>query len=358
MADFYEIDFVPVHTVKSGDAIALRYELLGQTYVHVVDGGFTSTFPELVKVLTTFYGTKNIDNVVVTHPDKDHAEGLAPILESFNVARLWMIRPWIYASQLLSIFDRFQTPESLAKRLKDEYPYIAELERIAIKKGIPISEPWQGQNIGTFRVLAPTQARYVQLLKDSEKTPQVAAADSTSLLGTLTQVFKEAVAFVKGVWGSENFSSEETSRENEMSVVQYANLNKHRILLTGDAGREGMTEAANYLESIGVQLPGIQKFQVPHHGGRRNLSSAILDRWVGPRLPAMLPEGEQKFTAMISSAKEDEDHPRKAVVRALIHRGAHVVTTENGPFRTSQNAPDRQGWKAMKGAPYPDDQEE
>jgi hypothetical protein len=42
MADFYEIDFVPVHTAKSGDAIAIRYELGGQTYVHVVDGGFTS----------------------------------------------------------------------------------------------------------------------------------------------------------------------------------------------------------------------------------------------------------------------------------------------------------------------------
>jgi hypothetical protein len=226
----------------------------------------------------------------------------------------------MYASQLLSIFSRYETAESLAKRLKEEYPYIAELERIAIERKIPISEPWQSQMIGAFRVLAPTQARYVQLLKASEKTPQV-AADSTSLLETLTKAITGAAAFVKAGWGSEKFSSEDTSRENEMSVIQYALLNNHRILLTGDAGRGGMTEAADYLTSLGVTLPGITRFQVPHHGGRRNLSTEILDRWVGQRLQAKLSEGSETFTAMISSAKEDEDHPRKAVVRALSIEG-------------------------------------
>jgi beta-lactamase superfamily II metal-dependent hydrolase len=357
MADFYEINFVPVHTSKSGDAIALRYEYRGQTYVHVVDGGFTSTAPDLGKVLVQYYGTKNIDNMVVTHPDKDHAEGLALILEKFDVQRLWMIRPWIYASQLMSIFSRYESVEALAKRLKDEYPYIAELERIANKKKVPISEPWQGQTIGAFRVLAPTQTRYVQLLKDSEKTPQV-AADSMSIFEIAKKAVAPVIKFIKAGWGSEKFSSEDTSRENEMSVIQYAHLNNHRILLTGDAGRDGMTEAADYLQSLGVALPGIKKFQVPHHGGRRNLSTAILDRWVGPRLAAQLPEGSETFTAMISSAKEDEDHPRKAVVRALIHRGAFVATTENGGFRSSCNAPTRDGWNSLKPTAYPDEQEE
>jgi hypothetical protein len=69
-----------------------------------------------------------------------------------------------------------------------------------------------------------------------------------------------------------------------------------------------------------------------HHGGRRNVSTALLDRWLGAWLPQMLPEGSELFTAMISSAKEDNDHPRKAVVRALRHRGAFVATTENGTF--------------------------
>jgi beta-lactamase superfamily II metal-dependent hydrolase len=44
-----------------------------------------------------------------------------------------------------------------------------------------------------------------------------------------------AIKFIKSGWGSEKFSSDDTSRENEMSVVQYAFLNNQRVLLTGDA---------------------------------------------------------------------------------------------------------------------------
>ena len=42
---------------------------------------------------------------------------------------------------------------------------------------------------------------------------------------------------MKSLWGNEVFSEEETSAENEMSVVQYAKLCGKKILLTGDAGR-------------------------------------------------------------------------------------------------------------------------
>ncbi len=40
MSDYIEIDFLGVETKKSGDAIAMRYEINGSTYIHVVDGGY------------------------------------------------------------------------------------------------------------------------------------------------------------------------------------------------------------------------------------------------------------------------------------------------------------------------------
>jgi putative ABC transport system substrate-binding protein len=36
---------------------------------------------------------------------------------------------------------------------------------------------------------------------------------------------------------------------------------------------------------------------------------------------------------------------------------AFIATTENGAFRTSRNAPEREGWTAMKNVPYADEQE-
>ena len=113
-----------------------------------------------------------------------------------------------------------------------------------------------------------------------------------------------------------------------MSVVQFARLCETRILLTGDVGRRGLAEAAAYAPSAGLALPGIDRIQVPHHGSRRNVSTELLDRWLGKRLPSPLPEGSDAFQAFVSSAKEDEDHPRKSVVRAFIHRGGQVYATE------------------------------
>jgi len=171
MTDFYEIDLRQVHTSKSGDAIAIRYQIGTQWFVHLVDGGYSTTAPDVAQFIRTTYGTSQINNVVVTHPDKDHAEGLAPILEEFSVGALWMLRPWDYAAFLLPYFPRYQSAEAVAKRLQEEYAYIWALEKIAQRRGIQMFEPFQGARIGPFTVLAPTPARYAQLIIQSDKTP-------------------------------------------------------------------------------------------------------------------------------------------------------------------------------------------
>ena len=352
MSDFYEIDFRQVHTVKSGDAIAIRYQIGAEWWVHLVDGGYTSTAADVSNFIRTTYGTNRINNVVVTHPDKDHAEGLAPILEQFDVDALWMLRPWEYAGFLLPYFPRYQSVESLVKRLQDNYPYIYELEKIARRRNIQIFEPFQGEHIGPFRVLAPSPGRYLQLVIQSDKTPEQA---NVGILSGLMQAAAPLIRFVRAGWGSEKFSPEPTSVENEMSVVQYAELCGDKIVLTGDAGRDGLTEAANYAPTVGLILP-VNKFQTPHHGGRHNLSTEVLDRWVGPRLAQAVPEGQELFTTVISSAKEDTAHPRKAVLRALRHRGAFILTTEDRPAIMQRNS--TRTFDVAQNVPYPDEQEE
>jgi beta-lactamase superfamily II metal-dependent hydrolase len=365
VADYFEIDFLEVHTTKSGDAIGIRYEIGGPTYIHVVDCGYQETGPALAKHIREFFGNPSfIDCVVVTHPDGDHACGVQTILEEFDVAQLWMLRPWHYANEIIDKFSRYTSVDNLQKKLRENYPYIDTLEQLAKNKGIPIFEPFQGAQIGAFTVLAPSRARYLQLIVDSDKAPQPAAdADRgvlESVAGLLTVVAMKALNFIRAAWGEEIFSSEDTSTENEMSVVQYARLCAKRILLSADAGRGALAEAADYALSVGLVLPGIDRFQVPHHGSRRNVSTEILDRWLGKRLNAKPKKGSETFTAIISAGREDEDHPRKSVVRAMVHRGARVISTDDGrgTKRTSHNAPDRQGWTAATPLEYPDDQEE
>ena len=212
---------------------------------------------------------------------------------------------------------------------------------------------------GEISGLAPTKARFLDLVVASEKTPEIATGDLMGKGGVagLFEIAKKAVKeFAKALWGDEVFSPNETSAENDMSVVQFAVLNGERVLLTGDVGRGGLTEAADYAPFAGLTLPGVDKFQIPHHGSRRNVSSEILDRWLGPKVPQN--ESGTKFKAYISSAKADTHHPRKAVVRAVYHRGGQVYATEGQSIRTGKNQPKRDGWTAVQPMEYPAEQEQ
>ncbi|NER29932.1 MAG: MBL fold metallo-hydrolase [Symploca sp. SIO1C4] len=359
MSNFFEIDFLDVASSKSGDAISLRYRFNDTTRIHVVDGGFQDTGDKLVEHIKKYYDSPSfIDFVVVSHPDGDHSGGLRKVLEEFEIGELWMLRPWCYADELIDKFSRFRSIENLSKRLKEIYPNIAVLEDIADEKKILIREPFQGSTIGQFTVMAPTKNRYLDLVVESEKTPESAKQEERVDVNTLVKMVAKAAAMLRAAWGEETFSSQETSAENDMSVIQYANLCDKRILLTADAGRKALSEAADYAPSIGLELPGIDRFQVPHHGSRRNVSTEVLDLWLGQRLPSKPKKGEGKFTAIVSAAEKDKDHPRKSVIRAVIHRGAKAIATEGTNIRTSYNAPDRDGWVAVEPIPYPEEQEE
>lgn len=357
MADFFELDFHLVHASKSGDAISLRYEVGGETFIHVVDGGYSSTGDALVAHIRAHYSNPTlINNVVVTHNDTDHAMGVRAVLENFEVETLWMLRPWIYADHLIQRFATYNSVEHLRRRLREIYSNLAALEDIALARGIDIKAPFQGERIGPFTVLAPSTGRFVELVVTSEKTPQELA----TLTATIYETIAKAVRLVQSAWGVEAFSSEETSAENDMSVVQFGTLCEKRVLLTGDAGRAALAEAADYALQLGHRLPGVDYVQIPHHGSRRNVSSEVLDRWLGPKLPSMPIAGTETFTAIVSAAEEDEHHPRKAVLRAFAHRGASILSTDDGMGTkcVGINRPWRQGWVTATPVSYPIENEE
>ena len=362
MNDFYEIDFLDVGSKRSGDAIALRYRVSGQQLIHVVDGGYQSTGDALVDHIRRYYGDPQfIDHVVVTHNDGDHAGGLRSLFESFRIGALWMLRPWLYAGEIIHLFSRYRSVGNLEQRLRELYPNLAELEQLALQNRTPIGTPFQGAQIGVFCSVAPTKDRYLRCIVESERTPEVVSAYEPvqPSPGGLAGLLSAVTEYVSAKWGEERFAPEETSAENEMSVVQFASIADHRVLLTGDAGRAGLGEAADYLAAIGVGLPGIDVFQVPHHGSRRNVSTEVLDRLLGPR--QWSPVVNTNFSAVISAAKDDPQHPRKAVVRACHHRGSggRTFSTENSSICLYKNSPyfANRGWGPVQPLAYPETQE-
>ena len=111
--------------------------------------------------------------MICSHSDKDHVSGLKVILENFKVRKLYMNRPWLYASSLIDNADDGRiTEESLVRHLKEKYPFICELEEIAEKNGTKIYEVFQGKIIeNQLTVLSPSKEFYIEKLIGSPKTP-------------------------------------------------------------------------------------------------------------------------------------------------------------------------------------------
>lgn len=169
----YEVDFLAVgEGERSGDAIALRFgeDLAGpprQQTVVIIDGGTKESGEALVQHVRTFYGTSEVDLILSTHPDVDHASGLTVLLEELTVHELAMHRPWEHACEIRNIF---KSGKRLEEKLEKALEAAADLESLAEQKGVRIIEPFQGvgNESGSLLVLGPSREYYQSLLRFPE----------------------------------------------------------------------------------------------------------------------------------------------------------------------------------------------
>lgn len=345
----YELDFLPVgNGENSGDAIAIRYGISGSYKIMIVDGGTKESGKRLVEHVKQYYESNDVDYVVNTHPDKDHASGLTEVLKNLNVRELWLHRPWLYVKDIMNYvnnnprlkIDGRVTENSLNQKFQNEYyKYAKELENIAIGKKITIKEPYQGCKIGDFYVLSPNIEWYLfDLIVNSEKTSDIKQFTTESMvLKIITTVFNVVENF-----GLETLKENGiTSNENESSVILYANFNNRGILLTGDSGNEALSRAYEFALKHNIDLSkNLQFIQIPHHGSRRNISPSVLNKIIGN----IGQQKENSITAFVSVGKEDTRHPRRVVTNAFIRRGCKVIETKGSTKHHYRNMPDRQGW--------------
>lgn len=345
----YEIDYLPVgEGERGGDAIALRFGNLAglreEQTVIVIDGGTKDSGTALVEHIKLYYGgTDFVDFVISTHPDADHASGLCVVLEQMRVGTLVMHKPWEHAEDIKSLFVNGRiTASGLEEKLEKSLQHASDLESLAKGKNITVVEPFQGVSgmNGMIHVLGPSMEYYQSLLPHFRGTPQ--PKDALGILGAIRKAAEDIVNSIRDSLDIDLLNDDEdtTSAENNTSTVILFNLDGHKMLFTGDAGKTALHNASNYAETSGIALTDLHFLDVPHHGSKRNLSSSLLKR-----IKAQV--------AYVSAPKESTKHPAKKVTNALKKIGASVYTTKGKAIRySSADAPTRADWSPIQEEPF------
>jgi beta-lactamase superfamily II metal-dependent hydrolase len=356
----YEIDILAVgEESKGGDAIAIRYGNLAgersEQTVIVIDGGYATTGQTLVDHVKDRYGTKRVDTVVSTHPDRDHVSGLEIVLEQLEVGQLLMHQPWRHSEGLTEA--RAQGFQTLAasSRLQESLRDASDVETIANEREVPIIEPFAGweSSDGVLRILGPSLTYYEELLAEIE-SPGI-LKEARTLMSDLAE--KAQQKLVKETLEHETLrNGGVTSPQNNTSVISLLTLDGMTFLFTADAGIPALEEILDRIEAEGF-TPGDYRFvQVPHHGSRRNVGPAVLDRLLGAK-----GQTETHSLAVISTPKKNPEnkHPAKKTENAFIRRGYDVQRTQGvSKCKSSPGAPTRDDYSPSSPVSFHDYVEE
>lgn len=341
----YEIDFVGVPNAGSADAICFRWQRKnGSIGIGVYDGGTLKYAESLCNLLDTYYfqedSKKVIDYVICSHSDQDHCAGLKLILEKYTVKNLYLNIPWKYVDTLIKYKKYSQTTkDSLSKQLKKAYPYVNELEEIAQSRNIPIYSCFQGTCIDdTFFILSPTKGYYLENLVDSKKTTLLKSQESVQYSAQMGEQEES--------WKIEKLPNDsETSPENETSIILLGCLEDESFLLTGDAGIEALQTALSYANENKYSIKSnVTLYQLPHHGGGKNISPKILNQLIGP----ILDEGENNGKIGFVSAGTNDYHPYKIALNAFIRRGVAVYVTKGSSIHHRHGFPSRSTYHSLE----------
>jgi len=263
----------------------------------------------------------------------------ANVVDSLKVGALWMHLPWNHTQDIAKLFkDGRVTDFSIRDKMVKSLDAAKDLETVAKKRGIPITEPFTGLGLGPVVVIGPTLAYYESLLPDFRCVP---AARQLSTAGGFIQKMVEAVKSVAESWDIETLSDScETAAENNSSTILAVKAAEGKWwFLTADAGEPALNQALDYLTAKGFPLSNFNFVQIPHHGSEHNVGPTLLDRMLGPKLKV---DAKTK-TAFVSAAKEAPKHPNKKVTNAFRRRGAYPYGTNGYPIYHFTDSPAR-GW--------------
>jgi beta-lactamase superfamily II metal-dependent hydrolase len=329
----YEVIALPVGSAaKSGDAMLLRFKLPNEVNEHrvIIDGGFQEDGDRLVSTFVDYFGTADVDTVILTHPDGDHIGGLGTVVRNLNVSTLALHRPALHGGTALRASGA-----------------VEELVEVAQNHGVAnIVEPFAGSGGfgGALYVAGPSEVYYETLLAEQLANQGTRARTALQQAAASSRVVQRAATAILPYVPPEvpfGDAGGDSPRNNSATVLDLR-IGQERILFTSDAGVPALGRALDMLEAAGRADVPLAYLQIPHHGSRHNLNSETLNRLLGA------PTNEKRgwaFVSISAAALEDPRYPSPRVANGCLRRGYPVARTGGVSLQIrSEDLPYRPGF--------------
>lgn len=266
--------------VGQGDAILAVY---GETEV-LIDGGPNEKVLDCLARYLPFWD-KEIELIVLTHPQLDHYGGLIDVFKNYKVGLF-------LANSLDSSSQRYQLLKTLVGGSEAR-----------------VVDPHRGQSIRLGMI-------HLDIFHPSEEfitqnSDQVASRPSSTFSGP--RVPEKSASMVESPLPDASVLGTRTSRRdpNEFSIIGKLSFGDFDALLTGDASPE-----INEMVAGNNAVREVEYIKVPHHGSRNGLTEKLLDK-VNPEV------------AVISVGKSNSyGHPHEEILKTLSERDIKILRTD------------------------------
>lgn len=250
--------------VGQGDAAYIRFP---DGHDMVIDGGPNDAVLQCLGRHMPFWD-RHIDIVALTHPQKDHMQGLISILKRYTIGS--MLRSDVIASS-----DGFRALQESLRASNIPVRYMSQGSNIHVG-AVTLTYLWPSEEqIGKGR-------RAQDLFADSQKTA-----------------------------GDERVLGAQTGDLNDYSLVHVLQYKTFEILFTGDAD----DHVEMYYTGAFLGIPPLEVLKVPHHGSKTGMTDAFV-HWVRPLL------------SIISVGKNSYGHPSETALNLLNQQKSHIMRTD------------------------------
>lgn len=248
--------------VGQGDAAYIRFP---DGRDMLIDGGPDTKVIGCLSRHMPFWD-RHIDIVALSHPEKDHLQGL------------------------LSVFERYAVDYFMRSDVSSTSDGYTELRALIVSKKITEQLVTQGQFVSlgsaTVSVIWPSDE-------------QIARMHSPTGLSTLS--------------GGSVLGTQTDANLNDGSLVFWLRYGTFDALFPGDADQH----VENYYTGDALADAAVEVLKVPHHGSKTGMTQAFVD-WLRPRV------------AVISVGKNSYGHPSPEAIAMLRSANSEVRRTDAG----------------------------